>query len=307
MIGLAGRIVRLYPRAWRERYEEEFVAMLEQGPMSIKDLFDVALGAVDAWLRPQIVCEGRLVMVARMRASVLAVLWAWVGLVVGGVGFRKMKEYDDFVRAAQDSVLVGVAFDTVVVGALVALAAVTVGCASVAFAALRKALAERRKDVPLLLCMPFVFGVGFVGYVLLLTKIIYPALGRVAVHDTVNVALFLSLVGAFLFAALASAGTLTAAVGRAEVGGRTLRFALYPAAVAAAAMVVVLVATAVWGVSLLAQAPELFKGDEGILASPTYAIWLVIVAVMAVSTVVAVAAAVRGLRARNVGHVPPRH
>jgi len=49
---LVGRLVRLYPRAWRERYEEEFVAMLEQGPVSVRDLYDVALGAVDAWLRP---------------------------------------------------------------------------------------------------------------------------------------------------------------------------------------------------------------------------------------------------------------
>ena len=305
MSGLAGRLVRLYPRAWRERYEEEFVAMLEQGPVTIKDLFDVVFGAVDAWLRPQVVYEGRLVMVSRMRGSVLAVLWAWVGLVVAGVGFRKMTEYDDFVRAARDSALVGVAFDTVVVGAVVALAAVAVGGAPVAFAALRKALAERRKDV-LLLCMPLIFGAGFVGYILVLMKVIYPALGRVAVHGTVNVALFLSLVGAFSLAALASAWAVTAAVRRVEVGGRTLRFALYPAAVAAAGMAVVLVGTTVWGVTLRATAPTLFSGDDGILATPTYVTWLAIVAVMAVSTAVAVVASICGLRARNVGHASSR-
>jgi hypothetical protein len=303
--GLAGRLVRLYPRAWRERYEEEFVAMLEQGPVTIKDLFDVVFGAVDAWLRPQVVYEGRLVMVSRMRGSVLAVLWAWVGLVVAGVGFRKMTEYDDFVRAARDSALVGVTFDTVVVGAVVALAAVAVGGAPVAFAALRKALAERRKDV-LLLCMPLIFGAGFVGYILVLMKVIYPALGRVAVHGTVNVALFLSLVGAFSLAALASAWAVTAAVGRVEVGGCTLRFALYPAAVAAAGMAVVLVGTTVWGVTLRATAPTLFSGDDGILATPTYVTWLAIVAVMAVSTAVAVVASICGLRARNVGHASSR-
>jgi hypothetical protein len=303
--GLAGRLVRLYPRAWRERYEEEFVAMLEQGPVTIKDLFDVVFGAVDAWLRPQVVYEGRLVMVSRMRGSVLAVLWAWVGLVVAGVGFRKMTEYDDFVRAARDSALVGVAFDTVVVGAVVALAAVAVGGAPVAFAALRKALAERRKDV-LLLCMPLIFGAGFVGYILVLMKVIYPALGRVAVHGTVNVALFLSLVGAFSLAALASAWAVTAAVRRVEVGGRTLRFALYPAAVAAAGMAVVLVGTTVWGVTLRATAPTLFSGGDGILAAPTYVTWLAIVAVMAVSTAVAVVASICGLHARNVGHASSR-
>ncbi|HEY6579616.1 MAG TPA: hypothetical protein VIZ60_00650 [Rubrobacter sp.] len=305
MSGLAGRLVRLYPRAWRERYEEEFVAMLEQGPVTIKDLFDVVFGAVDAWLRPQVVYEGRLVMVSRMRGSVLAVLWAWVGLVVAGVGFRKMTEYDDFVRAARDSALVGVAFDTVVVGAVVALAAVAVGGAPVAFAALRKALAERRKDV-LLLCMPLIFGAGFVGYILVLMKVIYPALGRVAVHGTVNVALFLSLVGAFSLAALASAWAVTAAVRRVEVGGRTLRFVLYPAAVAAAGMAVVLVGTTVWGVTLRATAPTLFSGDDGILATPTYVTWLAIVAVMAVSTAVAVVVSICGLRARNVGHASSR-
>ena len=299
-------MVRLYPRVWRDRYEEEFVAMLEQGPVSIRDLFDIALGAVDAWLRPQVVYERRLVMVARMRGSVLAVLWAWAGLVVAGVGFRKMTEYDDFVRAARESALVGVAFDAVVVGAVVALVAVTVGGAPVAFVALRKALVEGRKDVPLLLCVPPLLGAGFVAYVLAIVDVIYPALGRIAVQDTVNVALFLSLVGAFVLAALASAWAVTAAVGRVEVGGRALRFALYLGAVATAAMAAVLVSTIVWGLALLAQAPALFSGDEGILATPTYATWLAIVVVMAVSAAVAVVASIRGLRARDVRHVSSR-
>src|SRR5215211_4813346 len=176
MSGVVGWLVRLYPRAWRERYEEEFVAMLEEGPVSIRDLFDVALGVVDAWLRPQVVYEGRLVMVSRIRGSVLAVLWAWAGMVVAGVGFRKLTEYDDFVRAARDNMLVDVAFDAVIVGAVVALAAVTVGGAPVAFVALRKALAEGRKDVPLLFCMPPLLGASFIGYVLVLVNFIYPAL-----------------------------------------------------------------------------------------------------------------------------------
>ncbi len=34
-------------------------------------------------------------MVGRMRSSVLLVLWAWVGLVAAGVGFRKMSQYSD--------------------------------------------------------------------------------------------------------------------------------------------------------------------------------------------------------------------
>lgn len=47
-------LLRLYPRAWRERYEEEFLALLEQTDSSPLDLADVALGALDAHLRPQV-------------------------------------------------------------------------------------------------------------------------------------------------------------------------------------------------------------------------------------------------------------
>ncbi len=151
---LARRLVGLYPRAWRERYEEEFLALLEQRKVPFSDLMDVALGVLDAWLRPQVTLEGVTGVIARMRTSVLAVLWAWVGVVVAGVGFQKMTEYEDFVEAARRNVVVGAASDAVVVGAVVALAAVVVGGLPIALVAMRRALAEGRKDVQLLFCVP---------------------------------------------------------------------------------------------------------------------------------------------------------
>ena len=45
-------LLRLYPAAWRERYEEEFLAVLEQRPLSPFDVVDIALAALDARLRP---------------------------------------------------------------------------------------------------------------------------------------------------------------------------------------------------------------------------------------------------------------
>jgi hypothetical protein len=274
------------------------VALLEERPASVGDVFDVALGAMDAWMKPQVVSEtsgGRLLMVARLRGSVLAVLWAWALLVVAGTGFQKMTEYDDFVRAARENAVVGVAFDAVVGGAVLALAAVLIGGAPIGFAATRRALAEGRRDVPLLLSVPPLSLAAFVGYVLVLTKIIYPALGALAVHDAVNVALFLSLAGAFLVAAVVSVAAVSTAVGRSGVGERHLRFALASGAVAAVAMVGVLVGTLVWGLALRAQDPALFTGDDGILATPTYATWGVIVSAMFLSCGVASVAVLRGL------------
>jgi hypothetical protein len=276
------------------------MALLEESPGSIGDVFDVALGAMDAWMKPQEVSEtsgGRLLMVARLRGSVLVVLWAWALLVVAGVGFQKMSEYDDFVRAARENAVVGVAFDAVVGGAVLALAAVLIGGAPIGFAATRRALAEGRRDVPLLLSVPPLSLAAFVGYVLVLTKIIYPALGTLAVPDAVNVALFLSVAGAFLVAAVVSVAAVSAAVGRSGVGERHFRFALASAAVAAVAMVAVLAGTVIWGVALRVQALALFTSDNGILATPTYATWVAVVSAMFLSCCVAVVAVLRGLSA----------
>jgi hypothetical protein len=303
--GLLRGMVRLYPRAWRERYEEEFGALLEERPASVLDLYDVALGAVDAWLFPQVVHERSMaLMVGRMRNSVLLVLWAWVGVVTAGVGFRKMTEYEDFVRAARENAPVGAAFDAVVVGAFVALAAVLAGGVPIVLAALRDAFDSGRKDVSLLLCVPPLSLGLFVGYVLLLMRVVYPSLGDLAVHDPANVALFLSIVGMFLIAAVASTASVSAAVGRSGVGESIYRFALYPAAITALSMVVVFVATAIWGLTLWAEAPTLFAGNDGILATPTVVSWLAILALMGGCTCAAVAAAVRGLKAAGIEREP---
>jgi hypothetical protein len=44
-------LVRLYPRVWRDRYEEEFVALLEARPIGPFDAVDIVLGAMDAHRR----------------------------------------------------------------------------------------------------------------------------------------------------------------------------------------------------------------------------------------------------------------
>jgi len=39
-----------YPSPWRQRYEAEFAALLEQSPVTVSMIFDVVLGAIDAHL-----------------------------------------------------------------------------------------------------------------------------------------------------------------------------------------------------------------------------------------------------------------
>jgi hypothetical protein len=47
-------LLHLYPRRWRRRYADEFLALLENQPHSLRVGLDILLGVLDAWLRPQL-------------------------------------------------------------------------------------------------------------------------------------------------------------------------------------------------------------------------------------------------------------
>jgi hypothetical protein len=47
-------LLRLYPRAWRRRYEDEFLALLECRPPTPLSVLDIVLGAVDAHVHREI-------------------------------------------------------------------------------------------------------------------------------------------------------------------------------------------------------------------------------------------------------------
>ena len=48
------RLLGLYPAAWRERYGDELLVLLEDHPATVLDLLDLFRGAVDAHLHPQV-------------------------------------------------------------------------------------------------------------------------------------------------------------------------------------------------------------------------------------------------------------
>ena len=80
-------LVRCYPARWRERYGDEFLALLEERPLGPYDVADILLGALDARLRSHRAAgspERGVPMSLRLGgyAAILgAVLWAVAGLI----------------------------------------------------------------------------------------------------------------------------------------------------------------------------------------------------------------------------------
>ena len=83
------RLIRLYPRAWRDRYEDEFVALVEAHRPGVRDRVDIVRSAVDARIHPQVQArpeprgEGELHMSTRVGAAIAAVAG---GAVIAGAG-----------------------------------------------------------------------------------------------------------------------------------------------------------------------------------------------------------------------------
>ena len=48
------QLLRLYPRAWRERYGNEFADLVGARQLTMQQTFDIAVGAIDAWISPSV-------------------------------------------------------------------------------------------------------------------------------------------------------------------------------------------------------------------------------------------------------------
>jgi hypothetical protein len=66
-------ILCLYPPAWRERYEAEMVALLEQHEITLWTVLDLFIGALDARLDPHYRSSRQLLPLLRLQAS-----WKWL-------------------------------------------------------------------------------------------------------------------------------------------------------------------------------------------------------------------------------------
>src|SRR5579871_1802542 len=73
---VARTLLRLYPRRWRERYGEEYAAVLEQHGIDAATLLDVAAGALDARLG-----GGVSTLDGRRRGALVVGLWAFAAYV----------------------------------------------------------------------------------------------------------------------------------------------------------------------------------------------------------------------------------
>ncbi|HSB65135.1 MAG TPA: hypothetical protein VLD65_01070 [Anaerolineales bacterium] len=309
-------LTRLYPSSWRERYAEEFEALLEQCLHSPLDVVDIILGALDAHLQ---LLNGenanwRLMnMLNKLRTTILIVFTAYIGFIVAGMALVGILDDSPMIPLMQTNPAPALAMTIVRVGSVVALLAMVVGGLPLAITVIRRAWSVDRQNLGLLLVpiISFFVLVLYIGFIFLVGT------GRIQIAGVVqavqpdnfpvgNRLILAGLMLVFVLGAIASTLAVWKAISHTDVErqtfqgiGRSLtieiyRFAYIPAVIATVSMLVMTLATAIWSYLVFSALPQVFFGNFGLWMTSTPPWVYGILTVMVLSCLAASFGVVRG-------------
>ena len=289
-------LVRLYPAGWRERYEDEFVAMLEDARPSLTDYADILLGALDARLFLRDATGRTLSMLIRLRAANIAVFCSWIAFVLAGLALNGQLDDSPFIPLMREHADLHGLWLVLQAGAVISLLAVLAGGLPIALAVWRNSPEQRRWFLIPVICFLLVVAPIAIAVILTVTGVLHPVTTPPPWTHPALIAYEIL----FVLCAIASTYAVTRAVQLGSVGEETYRFALIPATVTVGAMALMLVATVVWGLLASAALPaEFYRTPFAWPSNLTFASWLLVVTVMSLATIVGAIALLRGFAARG--------
>lgn len=283
-LGLARAALKLYPRAWRQRYGAEMEAVLEQSQISWATIGDLFRGALGAHLSP---VSAAAVPFARMRGVVWSLSCCWIAALFVGATYAKATEDVPFRTAAAAHGLIGGARVAIEVLGIITCVVVAVAGAPLALTVLRQAV---RGDSPALrrafrapAVAVSVFAAATAGLA---------ALGsdRAAAGSTTGHIAFILWAG--LAAATAAVGGI--AVGRAlmaaELPRSQLAIGLRGARLLAGVLSLLAMAVLMYAIALATEAPRVAALNNGPLNFSTTSVLSVQAALLVMISVLALRA-----------------
>ena len=253
---MSRHLLKLYPEAWRRRYEREMAALLEEAPPGLRAQLDLLRGALLAHLHPIAGLEP----LERARASVTGVLGAFICFCFAGAAFAKTTEATQFDWAGRHHDVLGGAHHAVVITAVIAAAFLACAAAPLAWTAVAQARRTRERGLIALICVPPVAIACWVG-----------SLGLLALwvdqhnHKADAVAwLLLALCGVVTVLAAGACWWAPRRILRRLAPSRaSLALSVRSLAAVAVCMAAVAIATAVYLAAILADAPSLAASGDG--------------------------------------------
>jgi hypothetical protein len=290
---LARGALRLYPLAYRRRYGDEMLALLDERPSTRHTVLDLLRGALVAHVRPADGPAGTVGPADRVRASTSGILLCWIFFAAAGFGFYKSTEDYPFSEAGHAHPVLSNAHLAVQALALMASAAVVLGALPLIAAAV--AQARREPGAWRLIWRPLAPVIGFAALTAVFIAIAHtqaPNNGTAFGHGA-SIVWAIAGLGSGVACVLACRAALFAT----PVGAARLKIALTAGTLVTIAMVAIAAATALYAIALAADASQLAgepNGPFGLLS--VRASLIVAVIVMVAAGALATVTTLRGWR-----------
>jgi hypothetical protein len=313
-------LMRLYPHAWRDRYAAEFDVLLEQCLHSPLDVVDVILGAMDAHLQllnGENVAWRMMNMINKIRTTILIVFAAYIGFIIAGFSLVGLADDSPMIPLMKTNPSLAAAWTIIQAGAAVALLAIAIGGLPLVLTVIRRVVTTHRRDLSLLLVPVF----SFLALVLYVGFVLSVGSGRVQIPGVLPVVppgnfppgnrlMLAGLMLVFVLGAIASTLAVWKVVSNTDIEQETFRamgrpltvkiysFAFVPAVITTISMLVMLMATIVWGGLAFSALPQVFAGNFGPWQTNTQVWFIGIVVLMSLCTLAAFFGLARGRSAR---------
>jgi hypothetical protein len=312
-------LIRLYPHTWRERYAEEFDALLAECLHSPLDVLDILLGALDAHLNLTHETNWRLINMAnKLRTTILIVFAGYIGFIVGGLSLYGLVDDSPAAALMKTNGALSAAWTAVEVGSIISLLAVVIGGLPLGLTILRRALTSSRRELRLLLIPVFAL-LAVVIYGAFMAAIAagglqIPGVARSVTPDNFPIGSRLLLGGlilVFVLGAIASTAAVWKVLSNADaeestlqIPGRATPLKLYEFAfplsiVTTLGMLLMLCATLAFGWLAYASLPQWFASDQGLLLTNTSLSFGATITIMVLSAIAAFFGLARGYAARK--------
>jgi len=303
-------LVYLYPRMWRERYGDEFEILLEECLHSPLDALDILLGALDAHLELPYEKNWRLMnMINKLRSTILFVFAAYIAFIVAGFSLNGLMDDSQLVPLTRSNPVLSISYATIEIGSVIALLAIMIGGAPLAWTIIRRVFTFQRKDLGLLF-VPLASFLVLVGYFFMMVYLAFNTHVLDQPISSTGLALMWGLITIFAAGAIASTIAVWKLISHTDVEqdefallGKSATIKLYefayrPALVTTLSMVVMFVATVVWGWLSYSLRPDLFIGNMGVMMTSTRGSFAFTLIVMTIATVTACLGIIRARSSR---------
>lgn len=251
-------LLQLYPRVWRERYEEEMMEVLTQHKQSAATVFDLILGAIDANLNYEGSAEGVTFMMNRHRSGMVMVFCAFV---LFGLGWSLLQRITDplnlFQPVAESHPDLTIFHEVIFICGCLAFLALIISGMPILFIAVKRLLKNNQRMalrplwIAVLCLLIFTFLTGILAdwpHIAIVRSHMYPFL----------ISYFIS------FLILLTIGTvcISLVLSKAEFKRSEFKLIVIPEIVIVFSMVISVLISTLFIVSLTVQAPELFSTQD---------------------------------------------